>query len=204
MTVPTAPSDPFEGVFPPRWRVGDRWRVTMSSDAPDKTGNPKRFFRNRVFDFRVEEVPEGDEGFFLVRIKSDGTPKVDWIGKYRNKAFSFVRLEDERGEAVPWHQADNGASPCIGDTPEGYLKDFPMMPPLPRLGVTPFIFEKNVAMAQDIERTVDGLRFTIIGEHGFRSLIEWKRGAPWWSSVERNVPLGDPPFPSGRLLPPEP
>ncbi len=201
-TMPTPSSDPFEGVFPPLWRVGDRWRATMSSEVNNKTGNPKRFFRNVVFDFRVEDVPEGDDGFFLVRIKSADISSVNWVGKYRKKPFSFVRLEDQSGRAVPWSDADNGESPFVGLTNEGFLKDFPIMPTVPRLGVTPFIFKKNVPIAQQVERTPDGLRFTLVEGH-LTSVIEWKRGAPWWSSLEWTDPLrlGDPPYPSGVLLP---
>ena len=198
VTLPAPSSDPFEGVFPPAWHVGDRWRVSMSSVFRHAG---EQDVRTLVYDFLVEEAPEGDEGVFLVRIKSATLPRVNWLGKYRKRPFSFVGLEDPGGNPVPPSSHDNGEGPFVGTTWEGFLKDFPIMPAVPRLGVTP-LTSKKPELTQEIARTPEGLRFTLV-DGPLRSVIEWKRGAPWWSSLEWTDPhrLGEPPYPSAKLLP---
>jgi len=199
----TSPQDPFEGVFPPAWKVGDRWRVSMKTEVPAvpvKSPMWERTFADVVFDFRVLSVSSSDDGVFEIDIQSK-EEGLRYVGKYRKKPFSFVRLEDERGKTIAMTEETNPAIPYVGEPWGKFIKDYPIMPLVPRVGVTPFVLYNRPA-TQEIERTAEGLRFTIV-VFDLRVVINWKRGAPWWSSVERTGYL--PPLPvkflgSGELL----
>jgi hypothetical protein len=205
MAQDTSPKDPFEGVFPPAWKVGDRWRVTMKTEDMNARYAARRWtgpsFVDVVFDFRVLELPASDGGVFLVDVECK-PERLHFLGKYRKTPFSFVRLEDERGKSVSMTDETNPPLPYLGQPWDKFIKAFPAMPWTPHLGITPFVFDKAPA-AQEIERTADGLRFTISATY-VRVVITWKRGAPWWSSVEQTA-FGIPVLPpqllgSGALL----
>jgi hypothetical protein len=200
--------DPFEGVFPPAWKVGDHWRATMKTEYDGQPIAAKwtgPIFQEFDFDFRVSEVPANDDGVFLIDIENKPL-RLHYVGKYRNKPFSFVRLEDQLGYGISnTPDETNPPIPYMGRSWGKFVKVFPALPWPPRLGHTPFVFNKVFA-TQVIERTADGLRFTLETQYE-RFVITWKRGAPWWSSMEQTVlsPPGFPPqevYGSGGLIDP--
>jgi len=89
----------------------------------------------------------------------------------------------------------NPPVPYLGGEWGRFIKDFPAMPTVPRLGIVPFVLDRG-PVTQEIERTAEGLRFTLL-QTTLRVVITWKRGAPWWLSLER-VAL---PFPGGTEPP---
>jgi hypothetical protein len=201
------PPNPFEGIFPPAWKVGTRWRASMKTQS---RGIPVMGpVTGPVYDeielaFRVIDAPGGDDGVFRIDVQSKaGGPRIHYVASYRARPFSFVRLEDEAGKSISRMDETNPPIPYIGGDWGGFIKDFPAMPTIPRAGLVPFLFDKEPA-AQDTERTAEGLRFTLTRTN-LRAVIHWKRGAPWWSSIEETVNM--PPLPpqlvaSGKLLDP--
>ncbi len=207
MAQENPPQNPFEGVFPPAWKVGTRWRVAMKTeyDGPPLMAPAGPMFEELEFAFRVVAMPEGDDGVYRLDVECKPS-RLHYYATYRAKTFSFVRLEDEAGKSVSMVDETNPPIPYLGGVWGRFIKDFPAMPTVPRTGIVPFVFNKEPA-TQDVERTADGLRFTLT-RATLRVVIDWKRGAPWWSSLERvafqfpGIP-GPPQFlASGKLLGP--
>jgi hypothetical protein len=203
VTPRAIPQDPFEGVFPPAWKAGDKWRVSMKTQFGDPNvamPNYRRPFGDLVFEFQVLSVPQEDDGVYLVDIQSKN-PTHHYVAQYRKNPFSFVRLDDQLNPDFTRFTESNSCLPHVGLL-DRIIQDFPAMPQVPRLGVTPFLRLGRIPAAQEIEATGEGLRFTITAPN-FQSVMTWKRGAPWWSTVERGgmSPLGSQEFlGSGELL----
>jgi hypothetical protein len=184
MADTTSSSDPFGGVFPPHWNVGDRWRARMRTEVPRLAipGRPPPW-EDVDFDFEVLSAPADDSGGnYLIDIQSPAE-SLHYHGFYRTLPFSFVRLEDLDGKAVAMTDERNPAAPYIDGAWGRFIKDFPVMPPVAAVGIVPCLVHGRPA-TQEVEVTESGLRFTIV--YGMtRTIITWNRGAPWWSSLER-------------------
>jgi hypothetical protein len=61
------------------------------------------------------------------------------------------------------------------------------MPAPPWLGESTYFSSfGRPTWVQTVERTAEGLRFTVaLANGGRKSVMDWKRGSPWWSSVGR-------------------
>jgi hypothetical protein len=201
MANTTLHSDPFAGVFPPNWGLGEHWRVRMRTEVPMLAipGRPPPW-QDVDFDFEVLSIPEDDAGNYLLDIESKAE-SLHYRGFYRKSPFSFVRLEDLAGKAVASDDERNPAAPYIDEPWGRFIKDFPVMPPTPQAGIVPCTVHGRPA-TQEVEVTESGIRFTIVFGM-MRTIVTWDRGAPWWSSLERagvwpNLPAEF--AGSGRLL----
>lgn len=198
--VPPDPDNDLAGVFPPIWRLGDHWRVSMVTpnevsmrmigyDFPVEYGYV-------VYEFHVAEVPADDAGFYrltALSIRADDSRDRGFHVYYRKKPFSFERVTqlDQAGEprsAPVWRQyPDEGPLPEIREQ-NRFIGDFPIMPDPPRLGRSMYPLSGYIhPRIQLVERTADGLRFTLEPGCGDRGgiVMDWKRGAKWWSSLGR-------------------
>jgi hypothetical protein len=182
MAPDSSSQDPFEGVFPPAWKIGQRWRVSMTADDPIAHmvvgASP---FVKVEFALRVDSVPASDDGVFVVNVQRTDRVAQQYEATYRKQPFSFVQVKDLRFPNAQGQEA-NTSIPFYGVPMRGFIRDFPALPGVAQLGVTPFMAGSYPA-TQNIERTADGLRFTVEA-WGYRGVITWKRGAPWWSSIE--------------------
>jgi hypothetical protein len=185
----TQPTIPIERVFPPAWKVGDKWRVSMKTQVhgiPVRGPYKGPEFRTVEFEFRVTAVPSDTdaEGVYRLDIRgADDGDKLQYYGLYRAKPFSFLRLEDEQGKAVAQGDETNPAVPYLGGDRGAFIKDFPVLPTPATFGSVPFVVDAAPA-TQEIESTPTGLRFTFT-RYDLHVVMEWKAGAPWWSSLER-------------------
>jgi hypothetical protein len=185
--------------FPPVWRPGDHWQVTMITQTERSMGMggfPGKVYGYVVYELRVAEVPGDEAGFYRIiarSVRADDTAERRFHVYYRKKPFSFARLVklDDEGNPRPspvWQQDPvDDVQPSIRDTFR-FMTDFPIMPDPPRIGRTEYRSHDCVhPSVQLVEATGDGLRFTFMpgcNDH-FRVVMDWKRGAKWWSSLGR-------------------
>ena len=148
------------------------------------------------YELKVAEVPADETGFYRLEatsIRADNDTLSRYHVYYRKKPFSFaklVRIDDYDGtpEHSPiWQQPANEAPhPEVHETFR-FISDFPIMPDHPWLGESTYFSSFGRPLwVQKVERTADGLRFTVtLAGGGRQSVMDWKRGSPWWSSLGR-------------------
>lgn len=184
--MPSPTGDPLLGVFPPAWRVGDRWKVLMT--IPDeqqvRIANPKTTWVDIEYQFEVETAPEGDEGEYRVAIDS---PKLHYIATYEKQPFSFVRLDDRSGARLTLGSqvAPAAPSPYFGGVVRGFITDFPARPGSMAPGKQP-VRIGGVMGAVEIAPTADGARWTYTSTITVETFT-WSRGEPWWSTLDKRV-----------------
>lgn len=208
--------DPYEGVFPPAWKLGDRWRVSMKTDVPTvpimmPRDGPDVRRVEVVYEFKVTEVANDDDGLFRLKVSSsegaagpqkyDGPP-LRYVATYRKAPFSFVSLVDDQGRPVTNGGAaeSNPPIPYTGEPWGLFIKNFPVMPADGLRGMFSFQPAGQLGMlgpaTQVAMPTRDGLRFTLLTRTNLQVTIDWKHGSPWWSSIEcKALPLIPPPPP---------
>jgi hypothetical protein len=193
-----APDDELWPTFPPIWRKGERWRVSMVTEKEISIamGSPTNTIHGYVvYEFRVAEVPAMETGFYRLdatSIRADDTVLRRYHVYYRKKPFSFaklVRLEDDGTPEIHpvWQQPANEEPHPERHQQFRFFTDFPIMPDHPWLGEATYSLpDGRPSWVQKVERTADGLRFTVgLPGGGLESVMDWKRGAPWWSSLGR-------------------
>jgi hypothetical protein len=187
------PNSELAPIFPPVWRRGDHWRVAMTSENQmSRTINGDRLYSEIVFEMRVAEIPRNELGLFRLDVTSE-TPEhvVRYHAYYRAHPFSFARLvplDDDGKPTSPVREQSSEDAPypeSEGSYPGRFLGDFPTMPRPARLGESTYLVRGWPARVQKVERTGDVLRFTIYRTEFQVVTMEWKRGAPWWSSLQR-------------------
>jgi hypothetical protein len=187
--VPTAdPATPFEGIFPPRWRLGDAWRVVMTTDVP---GNPIRDMPpdqgDLAFECRVAQVPASPSG--LARVDADCPDSgLRYRLFYRVAPFAFVRLTDAQGRGLPLGEPENPpGAPYVGASTAitRFITDCPVMPTDGQLGSTEYTV-LGQRSTQHVRRVAAGLEF-VITRHTLRVTIVWEPGRPFWTSLDREI-----------------
>jgi len=181
----------LEGVFPPRWSIGDDWFVRTSAHQNDPFHGEVRL--REVFHYRVVDVPRTGHEYYL--IESEGGPRQmreHWFLVFRPPDYSEIASQ---GSMVPGEEIASLPHQLYGSG-RGIFT-FPMAPPF--LSSNPPRFANPIheelreedgqilhSPVQTIEPTLAGLRVTleVIQEFAMlRIVMEWRRGAPWWSSL---------------------
>jgi hypothetical protein len=187
------PHDELSSIFPPKWKRGDRWRVSMSTRSERAELAGKIRYQDLVFEMRVAEVPATDAGLYRIDISTDddGFP-IRARAYYRKRPFSFQHIEsiDEKGERTSsdeYGEEQDGRPLPVSGSLDRFWFDFPVMPDPPRLGETQFTRRNENRVIYTVERHEDTLRFTRREGRSTVSVIEWKRGAPWWTTLARTA-----------------
>lgn len=181
--VTRLPPESIEGIWPPAWKKGDAWRVTSEMRyQPGATDH-----RSAVF--RVVAASDGPEGVYQVEVTRDGDKSPSHAVTFRRDDFSVARLRDTSDEAL-FHREIymSGTWPIFA---------FPIVP----AGlVNPAQFPPQRSVEYGFDRG-EWERWQLILTHGdamtielvarqryafsnFRIIMEWRRGDPWWSSVD--------------------
>lgn len=204
MEVPWS-GDPLVGVFPPSWRVGDRWTVVMTvrDDLQEvaMASPPPRWVDNE-FHFEVLSVAEADEDAYRLAVDSE---RLHYVATYTKQPFAFARLEDRsRGGFMIPRLPGEPIAPCVAGVVAGYITDFPAPPGMTVPEKQPVRMGGLTGWVQ-MAPTADGARWTYTIALSTETFT-WSRGQPWWSTVERRVspefqpPEGDPVEYRGRLV----
>jgi hypothetical protein len=179
----------FEGVFPPRWRIGDHWRIRVETQTWDQLGQAVREV-TKEYDYRVAATPS--EGGDEYRIEAGWRGRPHYVITFRARDGSFSsRSEYRQDKPTPSpSRLDemSGSLPYLkyGATPPVFA--YPVLPPNlvnPFQYLVPDHFDN--AGVQTVEATPEGLRFIIrevdrLGK--LAQIIEWRRGEAWWSTAQ--------------------
>ncbi|APR81841.1 Hypothetical protein A7982_07190 [Minicystis rosea] len=202
--VSLRPED-LEGVFPPRWGVGDEWFVRVSITIPESVRGPYR--TTSIHRFQVVEAPRPGADYYLLSAHGDARHWGTHYG-FAVRVPDFTLTEVLlNADLTPSHQSPRFSPvPCPfadGSTP---LFLFPSVPPF--RAESPPAFESvlscpapaydedspHLMMRQTIEPTAEGLHIRIESPGLFaRRYVDmlWRRGDPWWSSVRIMVKRAD-------------
>lgn len=190
----------FEGVFPPAWRKAESWRVKMNTEIPSPAMYGRRPpYGDVEFEIVVVDVPSEPDGFYrLDAIGLGEDTDLRYAIYYRKRPFSFARIQEldragltTRAAHVP-DERPAPAEPHLYNRgrPTRFIDDFPMMPNPPYLGLRTFS-DGGASLTQRVETIEQGLRF-IVAYGDQCAVVEWHRGDPWWTKLERTIPRPTP------------
>lgn len=172
----------LEATFPPKWKLGDTWRVVEDSG---KTIHP-RGRRTWAFVYRVTAVPDEDSREYSVAVRPEVSyPTEVHVYTFREKPFSLAkivtiserhdyRFEDARNEARP------------------FAEEFLHAPAAFPIEISARVSDTVTAypdVVQTVQAFPDGIQFVLhgMGWHQGRVTIVWRPGAPWWSSMRFRI-----------------
>lgn len=189
----------LEGIFPPRWGVGDEWTIRTSTILQDPFHGPVR--RTVFYRFRVMEVPRQGVDQYLISTHG-GTRHAHEHYALAFHVPDFTMTLTQTGSDWPPSWLNTSFSPVSCPYAEATVFAFPSVPPLrnevpPRyenpLSCPRQRFESTIR--QTIEPTPEGLRIFIEAPGLFAVHyvdMLWRRGDPWWSSVRVTLRDRDP------------
>src|SRR5215467_9331887 len=82
------PESPLR-IIPPQWKPGDRWTVAMKTPAP-VPADLRPSYREHVFDFRVDAVPDALHRTYRIEAKSRSADIEATYGFYFRRDDFFV------------------------------------------------------------------------------------------------------------------
>jgi hypothetical protein len=149
---------------------------------PDMPGPDPRVFGEIVFRFHVIEVPDKKDALYRLEVLPENGP-TGYVLSYRDNPFSLAGFERIRGGKREEGEK-NGPQPFVATSMDRLVLDFPMTPPPERL-FRPLTKDLHGdPFTQTFDPINDGARATLESP-GYRVEFVWKKGLPWWSSVDR-------------------
>lgn len=179
------PEHALEGVFPPEWRSGMEWRISVATDLPaDGAYRLSPTLVTRTYQFRVVSVPGEQEPYFTLEMRPARMLHANpTILKFRASDRSF-------SSDGPSTSHQNREQPFIETSEVQGQLAFPALPVEKR---NPYLFISRTDGTQQpgkqrFDVRPDGVTITIeIDETPFNhvreAVVEWKRGDPWPASV---------------------
>lgn len=136
------------------------------------------------FDMTVAEVPTARAGAYKLATVSDTFRYFAW---YRPEPFTFDRLDDDvegtLSPALPFDHAP--PRPYLGGLRGGFITDFPALPIPPTTGEQPMAIEGRPGVLT-VKEVNGGVQWTYESD-ALREVMVWRRGDPWWSTLERRL-----------------
>jgi hypothetical protein len=175
----------LDGIFPPRWQLGQRWRVRMASPglANGHIMHP--------FEYVVAAVPGERQSSYALHVKSEDTGARFVLEFFPDGSFQSARPPGEDASAqrvsgieqrLPGDWFLGGPPPGAGGWPVLYHPAPPSrLPPSPLAEAM-----ASPPRRQHVEATADGilLRAEVLDALPRRRLTwTWRRGDPWWSTL---------------------
>jgi hypothetical protein len=193
LPVPSAsPSSPasttavqLDGIFPPHWQLGQRWRLRMASPG---LGNG---YIMRPFEYVVAAIPDERQSRYVLHVKGEGIGARFVLEFFPDGSFKSARPAGENDSArrvagieqrFPGDWFLGGPLPGDGGWPVLY---YPAPPPGGPRGPLAEAMAPT-PRRQHVESTADGI---IIRAEELDALPQrrltwtWRRGDPWWSTL---------------------
>jgi hypothetical protein len=187
-------SSDLEGIFPPRWKKGDEWRVSyLVHEYDGEVNDPRDSWLPTTAHFRVASLPSYELDAYVIEVRHspDRDTEPFYVFTVRRQDFSVARLD---GDGAHF---DHGAHPFpnFWDSVERFPLVFPSVAP-ERAEMYYFSEPEQdmVGVAEDGWQRIrtqhgDAVEFELVSRarHRFDTLrvfIEWRRGEPWWSSAK--------------------
>jgi hypothetical protein len=200
-------------VMPPRWEVGDSWRVEMGVNVgPDQGGMisqvsyPFRPFDedlddiphvvDQSVDFTVTEAPADAAGHYTVEGIVDSHQKAVFQFRARPFMLDSVSVDDRHFLG----RAPDEVGPNLRPGEHDMNIAFPFLPPDdpadPKRGLTHrvYTFGHDHDLKERVQHWRNGVWFTLWStmKTGPNPVVFfWRYGDPWWSSMAEMCPATD-------------
>lgn len=172
----------LEATFPPKWRLGDTWRVVEDSG---KTIHP-RGRRTWTFVYRVTAVPNEDSREYSVTVRPEVSyPTEVHVFTFREKPFSLAKI-------VTISERHDGRSEDATNEARPFAQDFIHAPAAFPIEISARVSDAVTAypdVVQSVQAFPDGIQFVLHDTRWRqgRVTIAWRPGAPWWSSMRFRI-----------------
>ena len=183
-------------VFPPRWQLGQRWRVAMKPyDGDLDAGDPDDpLFPGGTseLEFSVVALPKQDDDVYRIEAMDPAAPDWRYDLEIRAQGGSLSRVVERRHPGKSERIVlENGDLPTTVTRKEGLgrlLVPFPAVPAVvPLVGPVRYLNASGINTIEQRFRREGDLLHIALDEVGSVDVLavrmEWRKGDLWWSTI---------------------